>query len=49
VQLTAMKMKRYGMAVELNNEYFRDGVGYCKAEEEEQEFPTLFDMLEDAS
>ena len=48
VPLTAMKMKRYGMAVELNNEYFRDGVGYCKAEEEEQEFPTLFDMLEDA-
>jgi len=46
VPLTAMKMKRYGMAVELNNEYFRDGVGYCKAEEEEQEFPTLFDMLE---
>lgn len=49
VPLTAMKMKRYGMAVELNSEYFRDGVGYCKAEEEEQEFPTLFDMLEDAS
>lgn len=46
VPLTAMKMKRYGMAVELNNEYFRDGVGYCKAEEEEQELPTLFDMLE---
>lgn len=48
VPLTAMKMKRYGMAVELNNEYFRDGVGYCKAEEEKQEFPTLFDMLENA-
>ena len=49
VPLTAMKMKRYGMAVELNNEYFRDGVGYCKAEEEEQDFPTLFDILDDAS
>jgi len=47
VPLTAMKMQRYGMAVELNNSYFRDGVGYCKAEEEEQEIPTLFDLIEE--
>ena len=45
--LTAMKMKRYGIAIELNNSYFRDGVGYCKAEEEEQELPTLFDLIDD--
>lgn len=47
VPLTAMKMKRYGMAIELNNSYFRDGVGYCKAEEEEQKIPTLFDLIDE--
>lgn len=47
VPLTAMKMGRYGIAVELNNEYFRDGVGYCKAHEEEAQLPTLFDLIND--
>lgn len=47
VPLTAMKMERYGMAIELNNSYFRDGVGYCKAEEAEQDLPTLFDILDE--
>ena len=47
VPLTAMKMGRYGMAVELNPDYFRDGVGYCKAEDEKADIPTLFDFLED--
>lgn len=47
VPLTAMKMGRYGMAIELNPEYFRDGVGYCKAEEEKDNIPTLFDFIED--
>lgn len=47
VPLTAMKMGRYGMAIELNNSYFRDGVGYCQAEEAEQDLPTLFDIIEE--
>lgn len=47
VPLTAMKMERYGMAIELNNSYFRDGVGYCQAEEAEQDLPTLFDILDE--
>ena len=47
VPLTAMKMGRFGMAVELNPDYFRDGVGYCKAEEEKENLPTLFDLIED--
>ena len=47
VPLTAMKMERYGMAIELNNGYFRDGVGYCQAEEAEEDLPTLFDLLDD--
>lgn len=45
--MTAIKMGRYGMACELNNEYFRDGVGYCKAEEDKLSVPTLFDFMED--
>ena len=45
--MTAIKMGRYGMACELNNEYFRDGVGYCKAEEDKLSVPTLFDLMED--
>ena len=43
--MTAIKMGRYGMACELNNEYFRDGVGYCKAEEDKIDTPTLFDLM----
>ena len=30
----------------LNDGYFRDAVGYLKAEEEEMEIPTLFDFVE---
>lgn len=41
----AIKMGRYGMACELNNEYFRDGVGYCKQEEDNIDTPTLFDFM----
>ena len=48
VPMLAVKMKRFGMAVELNPDYFRDGVGYCKAEEDEIDTPTLFDYLEEA-
>ena len=46
VPMTAIKMGRFGMAVELNPDYFRDGVGYCKAEEDEIDMPTLFDYLD---
>lgn len=43
--MTAIKMERFGVACELNNEYFRDGVGYCKAEEDKIGAPTLFDFM----
>lgn len=36
---------RRGYMCELNPDYFRDAVGYLKAEEEKQEAPTLFDLL----
>ena len=45
VALEAMKAGRQGYTIELNNSYFRDAVGYLKAEEENLETPTLFDMM----
>ena len=45
VPMTAVKMERYGIGIELNKDYFRDGVGYCKAEDEKYDVPTLFDLL----
>lgn len=47
VPLCALKRGRRGMATELNADYFRDGVGYLKAEETKLSAPTLFDFLED--
>ena len=46
VPMTAIKMGRRGYGVELNPDYFRDGVGYCKAVESEKEVPTLFDFMD---
>lgn len=48
VPMTAVKMKRRGFGIELNPDYFRDGVGYLQAAEEEIEAPTLFDFIEGA-
>ena len=45
VPLTAIKMKRKGYGIELNPDYFRDGVGYLQETENEMETPTLFDFL----
>lgn len=41
----AIKAGRRGYTIELNNEYFRDAVGYLKAVEEEMDVPTLFDLV----
>lgn len=46
VPMTAVKMGRRGYGIELNPDYFRDGVGYLKEAEEEMLTPTLFDFLE---
>ncbi len=46
VPYMAIKMGRYGYGIELNTDYFRDGVGYCKAAEAEIDMPTLFDFVE---
>jgi DNA modification methylase len=45
VALEAMKAGRRGYTIELNNDYFRDAVGYLKEFEEKEETPSLFDMI----
>lgn len=49
VPMTAVKMKRKGYGIELNPDYFRDGIGYLEAAEREISAPTLFDFLGGAS
>lgn len=46
VPVTALEMGRRGYGIELNPDYFRDGVGYLKESEEKLETPTLFDFIE---
>jgi len=46
VPMTAVKKGRRGYGIELNPDYFRDGVGYCQAAEEEIATPTMFDLLD---
>ena len=46
VPYMAVKMGRRGYGVELNADYFRDGVGYLDAAEREINQPTLFDFIE---
>ena len=45
VPYMAVKMHRYGIGIELNHNYYLDGIGYLKAAESEIEMPTLFDYL----
>lgn len=46
VPMTAVKTRRRGYACELNPDYFRDGVGYLQAADDEINAPTLFDFME---
>lgn len=45
VPMTAIKMGRYGYGIELNADYYRDGLGYMEAAEREIDQPTLFDFM----
>ena len=47
VALEAIKAGRKGYTIELNNDYFRDAVGYLKEFEEKDETISLFDLMED--
>lgn len=45
VALEAVKAGRLGYTIELNNDYFRDAVGYLKELDEKEETISLFDMI----
>lgn len=45
----AVKLGRRGKGVELNTDYFRDGVGYLESADAERDAPTLFDLLENGA
>ncbi|MBD5098164.1 MAG: site-specific DNA-methyltransferase [Clostridiales bacterium] len=45
VALEATKAGRRGYTIELNNDYFRDAVGYLKELEAKEETISLFDMI----
>lgn len=45
VPYRALKLGRRGRGVELNHEYFLDGVKYLRAAEQELTAPSLFDLL----
>lgn len=45
VALEAIKAGRRGYTIELNNDYFRDAVGYLKEFEEKDETISLFDLV----
>ena len=48
VPYMAVKMDRRGAGIELNSDYFRDGLGYLQEAESERDVPTLFDLMEEA-
>lgn len=46
VALKAVQMGRRGYTIELNDGYFRDAVGYLKAEDDKLDTISLFDLLD---
>ena len=49
VPLRAIRAGRKGIGVELNPDYYQDGLYYLKAAERELLTPTLFDLLDSAA
>lgn len=49
VPYCAVNMNRYGIGIELNSDYFRDGVGYLKSADLQKDAPTLFDFIGDTA
>lgn len=47
VPYTAVKMGRRGVGIELNADYFRDGLGYLQEADAQQDVPTMFDLVEE--
>lgn len=48
VPTRSLKMGRKAMAVELNSDYYKDGLFYVRSMHEKLNMPTLFDLLEQA-
>lgn len=46
VPFRALKLGRKAYGIELNPGYFADGATYCKAAEESQNIPSMFDLME---
>lgn len=46
VPMSAIKLGRKGYGIELNADYFRDGIGYCRRAEMQKDVPSLFDMID---
>lgn len=49
VPYTAVKAGRRGIGIELNADYFRDGLGYLQEADAQQDAPTLFDLVEEGA
>ena len=47
VPYMAVKAGRRGIGIELNADYFRDGLGYLQEADAQQDVPTLFDLVEE--
>ena len=47
VPYTAIKAGRRGIGIELNADYFRDGLGYLQEADAQQDVPTMFDLVEE--
>ena len=45
VPTRAVALGRFGVGVELNSDYFRDGLGYLQQADEQAGAPTLFDFI----
>ena len=46
VPTIAVEKGRRGIGIELNCDYFRDGVGYLQQADSKRGMPTLFDFIE---
>jgi DNA modification methylase len=46
VPTEAVKRGRMGIGIELNADYFRDGVGYLESADNQVGMPTLFDFID---
>ena len=47
VPLIALRKNRKAIGIELNSDYYKDGLFYVRAESEKINMPTLFDILEE--